>query len=380
MRTYQSGTNQVASLTTTLPTITTAENGSNSANTTEVVYDTFGNPQWTKDASGYLNYTQTDTLTGAVVKTITDVNTADTGTFTNLPGGWSTPTGGGLQLVTTFVVDALGRVTEQTDPNGNVTYTVYNDPAHEVRTYEGWNSTTNRPTGPTQVYREDWSNGYTETLTMSAAPAVSGGAPTGAESISDVQSLTRAYTNAAGQVVTTDTYYNLSGLTYTTAAMGTAGTNFDQTQYQYDVDGNQSRTVDQLGTITRTVYDGQRRVLSTWVGTNDTPASGSWSPTNNTSPSNMVETESFQYDGGGVGDGNLTEDIRYPGGSAPVEEAEYGYDWRDREVAEKDGVQTSESSGVNRPLTVYTYDNLNEVTETQVYAADGVAPTISGVC
>ena len=31
---------------------------------------------------------------------------------------------------------------------------------------------------------------------------------------------------------------------------------------------------------------------------------------------------------------------------------------------------------MNRPLTVWTYDNLNEVTETQVYAADGLAPTI----
>ena len=65
----------------------------------QVVYDNaFGNPQWTKDASGYLNWTRRrDTLTRlAVVKTITDVNTADTGTFTNLPGGWSTPTGGGF--------------------------------------------------------------------------------------------------------------------------------------------------------------------------------------------------------------------------------------------------------------------------------------------
>ena len=39
---------------------------------------------------------------------------------------------------------------------------------------------------------------------MSATPAVSGGGPTGAESISDVQSLTRTYTNDAGQVTATD--------------------------------------------------------------------------------------------------------------------------------------------------------------------------------
>ncbi|QJW98452.1 RHS repeat-associated core domain-containing protein [Frigoriglobus tundricola] len=376
--TYLSGTNQVATVTTTLPTITTAENGSNTANTTVTVYDSFGNVQWTKDANGFLNYTQTDTLTGAVVKTITDVNTSLTSTFTNLPSGWTTPTGGGLQLVTTYVVDGLGRVTKETDPNGNITYTVYLDTAHEVRTYAGWNTTTNAPTGPTTVTRDDMANGYTETLTMSAAPAVSGGVPTGTESIAKIQSLTRTYRNAAGQVTAVDTYYNLSGLTYTTGVMGTAGVNFDQTQYQYDVDGNLCRTVDQLGTITRTVYDGQGRKVSVWVGTNDTPTSGTWSPTNNTGTSNMVEVTSYQYDGGGVGDGNLTAVTQYPGGSAAAEETEYWYDWRDRKVAEKSGVQTSEGSGVNRPLTVLTYDNRNEVTEAQMYAADGLAPTIVG--
>ena len=50
---------------------------------------------------------------------------------------------------------------------------------------------------------------------------------------------------------------------------------------------------------------------------------------------------------------------------------------RDEEVAEKQGVSEDEDDGVNRPLTVYTYDNLGEVTETQVYDGDGVSPTIS---
>ena len=136
--------------------------------------------------------------------------------------------------------------------------------------------------------------------------------------------------------------------------------------------------MDQLGTITRTVSDGQGRKLSTRVGTDDTPTTGFWSPTNNTGTSNMVQVTSYQYDGGGVGDGNLTLVTQYPGGSAAAEETQTWFDWRDRAVATKSGVQTSEGSGVNRPLTVYTLDNLNEVTETQVYAADGVAPTISG--
>ena len=53
------------------------------------------------------------------------------------------------------------------------------------------------------------------------------------------------------------------------------------------------------------------------VGTNDTPTSGEWSPTNNDGTSNMVEVESYQYDGGGVGDGNLTQVTDYPGCARP---------------------------------------------------------------
>lgn len=45
--------------------------------------------------------------------------------------------------------------------------------------------------------------------------------------------------------------------------------------------------VDLTGTITDTVYDALDRVSSIWVGTNDTPLSGTWSPTNNTGTANM---------------------------------------------------------------------------------------------
>ena len=41
-------------------------------------------------------------------------------------------------------------------------------------------------------------------------------------------------------------------------------------------------------------------------------------------------------------------------------------------IAEKDGVEDSEADGTNRPITVWTYDNLNEVTQTQTFDGDGV--------
>ena len=65
------------------------------------------------------------------------------------------------------------------------------------------------PTGPTEVIREDRPGSYIETLTMSATPHVTGGVPDGTEAVSGVQTLSRTYTNAAGQVVRTDDYFNL---------------------------------------------------------------------------------------------------------------------------------------------------------------------------
>ncbi len=47
-------------------------------------------------------------------------------------------------------------------------------------------------------------------------------------------------------------------------------------------------------------------------------------------------------------------------------------------MAEKDGVQSSESTGVNRPITYTTYDNLDEATEVQTYDGDGVTISYSG--
>src|SRR5207248_2285494 len=99
--------------------------------TQTTVYDTYGRPVWTKDGDGFLNYTAYDEASGAVVKTVTDVNTSNTSDFTGLPSGWSTPTGGGLHLITLYEVDNQGRTTKMTDPTTNVTYTVYDDINHE---------------------------------------------------------------------------------------------------------------------------------------------------------------------------------------------------------------------------------------------------------
>ena len=310
--TWFASSTQAQSMTTKLPVVSAGQNGAGTADVSTIVYNQDGRPIWMKDARGFLTYLSYDTATGALTKMIQDVDTSRTGDFTDLPGGWITPVGGGLHLIDAMQVDALGRPIETIDPNGNVTYTVYNDPNHEVRVYAGWNSTTDMPTGPTQVLRQDRPGGYTETLTMTAAPYLDlSGRPTGTEPIGNLQSLLRSYTNKAGQVMATDDYFNLTGLAWTTyPALGSEGTNFYRTSYSYDRRGRLKSTEDPLGTITRTFYNGLGYAASTWVGTNDT----GWTATS--AGGNMVEVSENVYDNGGVGDGNLTQVTYFPGGSA----------------------------------------------------------------
>ncbi len=197
--------------------------------------------QWTKDGDGYISYFAHDLGTQATTKQIADVNTSNTGDFSNLPSGWSTVTGGGLHLITSYVVDSLGRMTKVTDPNGNVSYTVHKDTNHEKRFYPGWQSGSSTTTGPVQVSREDRSNTtiYREQLTMAPSTiSTSSGAPTGGESVSNVQTLSRTYLDNSGRKSYVDEYFTFSGLTYgTSTTLGTQNTNFYRTTYGYDVTG-----------------------------------------------------------------------------------------------------------------------------------------------
>ena len=345
--TFVSGTVQVESIATT----------DASGGVTTTYFDSYGRPIWTKDAGGFLHFTAYDQKTGAVVKTIADVDTTQTADFANKPSGWTTPTGGGMHAKTTYEVDDLGRPTKTTDPNGNVTYTVYDDIDREVRIYPGWNTSTNTPTGPTIVVRDDRARSYFETLTMSATPSLTSGKPNGTEAIGSLQSLSRTHYNDAGQAIHTDDYFNLAGLTYSTSAsLGTLNTHFYRTTSAYDSRGRNHRTVGGDGTIYRTVFDGLGRPVSEWMGDNDTPTSGSWSPDN---PADMVRMKSYTYDNGGIGDSLLTSTA-----DALSRVTTLAYDFRGRltstTLPDPDG-----GGSLAAPVYATTYDNLNRVlTET----------------
>jgi RHS repeat-associated protein len=372
--TFFAGSTAIQSQTTNKPIVVSAQNGSNTADSTTTVFDQAGRAIWAKDEDGFLTFRAYDPESGAAVREIVDVDTTKTADFSALPTGWTTPAGGGLHLKTTHAVDRLGRTIETVDPNGNVTYTRYNDVAHSRRVYQGWNAATNRPTSPTRVTRDDIGGNYTETLTMSAAPTIAAGKPTGTEAIANIESLSRTYRNAASQITHRDDYFNLDGLTYSVdGPLGTEGVHFHRTRYQYNDQGLLEREQSPNGTITWNFYDGMRRLASTWIGTNDATANGmKWSPSNNTGTSNMVQVSANEYDANAVGNGNLTKTTALVGiGTDRV--SQFAYDFRDRQVASKTGVETIESESTNRPVMYQVYDNMGRVTSRSQYDGDGVS-------
>jgi RHS repeat-associated protein len=416
--TWYPGTVAMKSRTTAKPGISATQHGpgATSPDTSTDYFDRFGRVVFHSDGGGYVNFTKYDVAgSGGIVKTIQD---ADTSVSADFIGGVSPTNFAGLSSIGTNLrgtmsatVDGLGRQTSVTDANGNATYLTYNDANHEVRIYKGWHavgmSGTNalyNTTGPVLIQREHRPTGSNSVVVyqelLSATVLSHTGAPTGAEDFlsggtagGQIQTLSRDYTNNAGQTVQSDQYFNFGTNSYSVNPyFGIAGTNYASTSIGYDDRGRQDMTKSPNGTITHTTYEGFGRVASIWIGTNDQPGTNDahWSPTNQGASSNLMKVQDNYYDTydsqtPSSGDGNLTRTVQYPTGTNGVHVTENYYDWRDRQAATKSGLlldsnnrfenSTNETDGVNRPITYYTYDNLGEVTQTDQYYGDGVSMT-----
>jgi YD repeat-containing protein len=306
------------------------------------------------------------------------VDTSQTSDFANKPTGWSTPGGGGLHLIATSVTDDQGRTTKSTDANGNSTYMVYDDANHTTMVFPAWNAATHTTTGPIQVMREDRAHEYSESLTTSLSASYNGsGEPTGlsaALSSSNILSLSRTTVNDAGQAIYSDSYFTLAGATYTTssAAFGSAGTNYDRTETAYDDRGRVKRVKNPVGTITRYLYDSRSHQTQTWIGTDDTPSSGYWSPSNTTGTDLTLVSESEYDKGAAGGDGNLTSSTVHPNDGSADRSTLYAYDWRNRLIATKSGVTggTEYSTDNTHPVSFGVYDNLGEQLSSTGYDGD----------
>ncbi|MEJ7594318.1 MAG: hypothetical protein WKF77_22505 [Planctomycetaceae bacterium] len=361
--TWYTGTYQVKQKTTTLPVISTDQNGSGTAATRKEYFDEYGNQTWQMDERGFITRVKYDIATGAITQQIQDV---DTSVETDAPAGWTTPSGGGLNLTTDFESDDQGSITQSLGPSHSIDI---NGTATTVRRAV-WmvhvESESGRETRTAVGYATGSAGSYTYTLIN---PVSITKAHVDGKTTEQIQA-TRASTS--GKLLPTDTFAQSSYTRWTTTAYtdccniasqrtyhtipasgtGSAGTNYDETVYGYDVMKRRNRTVSPGGTITFNVFNSRGLVTETWVGTDDTGATPTDPSGGGASGNNMVRVTSRVYDGGTAGgDGNVTTQTQYVDAST-TRVTTLGYDFRSRQTTTDGEIDYYEKR---------TYDNLNRV-------------------
>jgi len=383
--TFWAGTDNVKTITTTLPSIPTTQNGSGSSATAVRYYDEVGRLRWKKDPLGYVTYHSFHPKNGGIAYAVRDADPTSLPTSADADSSkWVTssdasassnkPTRGGglptaIEQVTFREFDSQGRrelYAAEDGTDGTVLsrhYTVYE--TNRTLKFLYWDTSTNRPLLPIEVRQTDDAGGVIETYTVDPArTASSGGKPTGLSAGTD-QSHYLSWTrfdrdDLTGNPTKTHHYHDIPSSGY-----GTKDTNYAETVFGYDAMGRLDRVVSPGGTITRTVYDDIGRTGSTWIGTDDVPSSGDWSPTNN-SGANMTKVVQIEYDGDSAGgNGNITKTIRYltDDVEANARVTELKYDWRDRRVFTVDAEEYSSKVTYTR----FELDNLGRTTKIERY-------------
>lgn len=357
---------QMKQRTATLPVISASQNGDGNTYARDAVYDIYGRVTWQRDELGFLTYTKYDDASGAVLQVIQDVDTSE---VSGAPSGWTTPTGGGLNLITDYTIDSLGRVTQALGPVHNVdlgglntpirraSWSVYLDTQNQQRQGRGyWNQDDDSYTliNPVQITVTDGLGRLTDEI--SATRDSSSGPLTSADEFPQsnwVRWQKRNY-GVMGLLLSQQVYFAIP-----TSGIGVNGVNYNSTYYGYDVMRKQVRVESAGGTVTRYVYSSLGEILETWVGTNDTGATNSDPSGGGASGNNMKQIDENVYDNGAdKGDRNLTRVTRYVNDSIS-RVTEYGYDWRNRQVntaGEIGFYQSQIYDNQNRVLQVNRYD------------------------
>jgi hypothetical protein len=149
--TWYTNSFQVQQQTTTLPAVSTSQNGSGNSATRKQWFDSQGNLAWSMDERGRVTYYQYDSLTDRLERTIGDIDDATAeGLSLTPPTGWTLPASGGANQIRDYQYDALGRLTQTLGPAHTAdvggtptnvrtaTWTVYNDAGHETRSAQGY--------------------------------------------------------------------------------------------------------------------------------------------------------------------------------------------------------------------------------------------------
>ncbi len=371
---WHSSTNRIQQRTTTFPAVPGSQNGSNVAATLTEQFDTYGNLLWRRDERGVITRQEFDAALGVVTRLVQDV---DTSIETGVPLGWSTVSGFGLNLITDFEHDNLGRQTRSLCPEHSIAiagvptqirtaqWMAYwvDSFGKEIRTGQGYfkvSGSTETLINPVSILKESHQGTLLEEIQAvqgwpigSSSPPEEVAGPVSPDENafpqeSYVHWTTYQYANCC-QLVSSRRYHAIPDF-----GTGSEGTHYDQTRFSYDTMGRRNRVQSPGGTITFTVYDARSQELETWIGTNDDgateddPTGGGFEPEND-----MVILSANQYDNGLVGrDGNLTQVTQYVSDSV-TRVTSYLYDFRNRQTA---------IDGEIDFYQITTFDNLDRAT------------------
>lgn len=289
--TYIAGTVAVQQRTMTYPVVSAAQNGSGVSATRQEYLDMWGNLIWEMGPRGFIMYQGFDVPTGGLIQGIDDFNT-------NLPGqpsrpaGWTTPAGGGLNLVSDYQVDSLGRNTQELGPSHTIdlggtattvraaTWTVYQDYAQSGQASEIWMAqgyaTGSAPNytytliDPVSITRTDDDGRVTDQISAIRANKSGPLSPTDSFAQSSYCRWTNNLFSGAGELTGMRVYFAIPS-----TGQGVQGTNYNETDFAFDGMARQNRFQSPGLTITRTVFDPRSLPLSIWVGTNDPGATDS---------------------------------------------------------------------------------------------------------
>ncbi|MEI8379568.1 MAG: glycosyltransferase [Planctomycetota bacterium] len=355
--TFYTDTTQVQQKTTILPRIAASQNGSGTSNQTREFNDRFGYLTWSMNERGFISRFVYDEPTGGLLQRIDDV---DTSIVSGAPAGWTTPAGGGLNLVSDFEVDNRGRTTQGLGPAATIdvagaaislrraVWIVYDDPNQTVRVGQGFAV----GTGPS----------YTYTLINPVQIRIT---DLDGKLLQEIQA-TRAATT--GKLLPSDTFAQSAYTRWQTyqytdcclleskrvyrlipsSSSGSSGTNYDETGFGYDVMKRRNQVTTPGGTISFTLFDVRSQRVQLSIGTNNSGGSSN----------NMVVVAEYEYDGGQPGgDGNLTR-LTQQVNATTNRVTQFQYDWRNRVVVTDGEIDYCERR---------TYDNLDRLIQIEQF-------------
>lgn len=345
---WHSGTFQMSRRTTTLPVVSTSENGRGATVTRVENFDSQGYLTSRVDERGTVTTYQYDKARGGLTQKVEDEGS------------------GRLNLTTDYTLDYLGRTILERGPAHDVilasgssanvrraAWTYYKDREGERWDFQGYQTTGGSPVdqivGPVTVTSPNLAppSGYSGWRQHSKYDAIYGSsgipAPTATFARSTWVRWKVGLFDKSAELKEERTYFDIPS-----SGEGAQSTNYGKKLFGYDSAGRLNQTTCAGGTIDKTTFNAMGWAITEELGTS----------------AGLVVVESKEYDD----DANLIKSTKpVDNNTANDRVTDYRYDWRHRLDESETAVENLESGGTWTLIEKRSYDNRGRVTSTTGY-------------